>query len=127
LVLPGSILHADYAEPLLSALRSGHGETQLIRIRKRVFAEVQERTVILLVDRTAANREGLVPRQLADIEQLRRSLKAQRNARSVRRNSPVKLRPKNRVARTTRDSLNGSRLPWRLTRDEARLYEQVCA
>jgi adenine-specific DNA methylase len=127
LVLPGSILHADYAEPLLSALRSGHGETQLIRIRKRVFAEVQERTVILLVDRTAANREGLVPRQLADIEQLRRSLKAQRNARSVRRNSPVKLRPKNRVARTTRDSLNGSRLPWRLTRDEARLYELVCA
>lgn len=126
LVLPGSILHADYAEPLLSALRSGHGETQLIRIRRRVFTEVQERTVILLVDRTAANREGLVPRQLADIEQLRRSLKAQRRARTAQQNPPVKP-TLNGFTKPTRDGLRSSRLPWRLTQAEARLYEHVRA
>jgi adenine-specific DNA methylase len=126
LVLPGSILHADYAEPLLSALRSGHGETQLIRIRRRVFTEVQERTVILLVDRTAADREGLVPRQLADVEQLRRSLKAQRHARAARSDPPA--RPAlDGSAKPPRDGLRSSRLPWRLTREEARLYEQVRA
>lgn len=119
LVLPGSILQADYAEPLLSALRSGHGETQLIRIRRRVFTEVQERTVILLVDRTAPDREGLVPRQLADIEQLRRSLKAQRHARAARQDIPAKP--------TRRGGLRSSHLPWRLTRAEAQLYEQVRA
>jgi adenine-specific DNA-methyltransferase len=126
LVLPGSILHADYAEPLLSALRSGHGETQLIRIRRRVFTEVQERTVILLVDRTAADREGLVPRQLADTEQLRRSLKAQRHARAARQDPPAKP-VLNSSAKPTRGGLRSSRLPWRLTRAEAQLYEQVRA
>ena len=125
LVLPGSVLHADYAEPLLAALRSGRGETQLIRLRRRVFPQVQERTVILLVDRSAPDREELVPRQLADVEQLRRSLKVKR--RAVRPKADPRSKKTSRsTAKSQLNGLGDPQLPWRLTRDEARIYEQIC-
>lgn len=123
LVLPGSILHADYAGPLLSALGSGRGETQLIRIRKRVFPGVQERTVVLLVDRRGAARTALIPRQLADIAELGRALRAQRQARAIQ----VPHTPEAPLNKPTRSRLNDTRLPWRLSHKEAALYEEVCA
>lgn len=123
LVLPGSLLHADYAEPLLSALGSGRGETQLIRIRKRIFPGVQERTVVLLVDRRAATGTALIPRQLADIAALRRALRAQRKARAIR----VPESQGTPAANPTRSRLHDTHLPWRLSQKEAALYEEVCA
>lgn len=124
LVLPGSILHADYAEPLLSALGTGHGETQLIRIRKRVFSGVQERTVVLLVDRSKTSNAEWIPRQLADVAALGRALKGQRRARAAGTQSLSSQRTATRANRSRRDD---TRLPWRLSRKEAELYEGMCA
>lgn len=124
LVLPGSILHADYAEPLLSALGSGHGETQLIRIRKRVFSQVQERTVVLLVDRTKTSPREWIPRQLADVAELGRALKAQRRARATGRNLAGNPTTSRRIGG---NRLVDARLPWRLSSKEAELYEDMCS
>jgi adenine-specific DNA-methyltransferase len=50
ILLPGAVLHADYALPLLHALSEARGHVQLIRLRKRLFADALERTIVLLVD-----------------------------------------------------------------------------
>jgi hypothetical protein len=107
-------LHADYAKPLLNALASERGEVQLIRISERLFAGVQERTVVLLIDRTKPSGGSVVYRQIANLEGLRRALR----------------RPPRRPHATREDASNDNqnpRLPWRLTRAEAAVWEEICA
>jgi adenine-specific DNA-methyltransferase len=50
LVLPGSILHADYAAPVIDAWSRADRRVRMIRIQERQFSEVSERSVILLID-----------------------------------------------------------------------------
>ncbi len=111
LVLPGSVLHADYASPLLDALAREEGEVQLIRVRERLFPGVQERTVLLLIDRAAPNGKPVRYRSIADLKGLKRALGPGRHRR---RNGAGSLRRR-----------DDPRLPWRLKATEARIWEEV--
>jgi hypothetical protein len=110
LVLPGSVLHADYAEPLLDALAAKTGEVQLIRMSDRLFPGVQERTVLLLIDRAKSSGGKVIYRRIAGLDGLRRALG--RELQRPRRNG---------------EGLRDSRLPWRLNATEAKVWEEVCA
>lgn len=112
LVLPGSVLQADYAVPLLNALAADKGEVQLIRIGERLFPGVQERTVVLLIDRGSSSGGRVIYRRIADLPGLRRALR-----------NGSKGRPSAEASRGHR----GARLPWRLTSAEAAAWEEICA
>jgi len=111
LVLPGSVLHADYAKPLLEGI-AGEGEVQLVRVGARLFPGVQERTVVLLVDRAKAGATTIRYRKVADLNGLGRALRREQ-------------RPAGRRHTTLRS--DDPRLPWRLKSAEAKLWEEVCA
>ena len=49
-LLPGALLHAEYALPLLHAFSEVRGHVQLIRIQERLFEGAVERTIVLLID-----------------------------------------------------------------------------
>jgi adenine-specific DNA-methyltransferase len=109
LVLPGSVLQADYAKPLLNALAAERGEVQLIRIGERLFAGVQERTVLLLIDRARPGDGHVINRRTADLSGLARALSRQR-----------------KVSVKTARRRRASRLPPGLNRAEAELFETIC-
>jgi adenine-specific DNA-methyltransferase len=109
LVLPGSVLQADYAKPLLNALAAERGEVQLIRISERVFDGVQERTVLLLIDRARPGGGQVINRRTADLSGLARALGRQRKAGAM----AARRRPTSRVTPG-------------LNRAEAELFEAVC-
>jgi adenine-specific DNA-methyltransferase len=111
LVLPGSVLQAEYAAPLLDALASEKGEVQLIRISQRLFRGVQERTVLLLIDRGQPAGDQVVYRRIADLKGLARGLQ----------------QPRKRQARKVSQKREDYRLPWRLTAVQAAAWEEVCA
>ncbi|HEX3517951.1 MAG TPA: N-6 DNA methylase [Solirubrobacteraceae bacterium] len=113
LVLPGSVLHADYARPLLDALAAEEGEVQLIRISERLFPGVQERTVLLLIDRAKPSGGRVVYRRIAGLDGL---------ARALRNGSPGRVGGAS-ATRTHHDP----RLPWRLRSAEATVWEKACA
>jgi hypothetical protein len=71
LLLPGSVLHAGYADPVLEAVEALGAFTRLIRVRELLFPGVQERTVVLLIDR---GRRGAAVeyREVADLRGLRK-------------------------------------------------------
>ena len=50
LLLPGAVCFADYASEALDYVRKRAGRCTLARIRKRLFADAREDTVVLLVD-----------------------------------------------------------------------------
>lgn len=110
LVLPGSILHAEYAEPLFDALATEKGEVQLVRITKRLFPQVQERTVILLIDRGRPSGPPIY-RRIANLKGL----------------APALRQPLRRKARSAQRARHDPRLPWRLTSSQAAAWEEVCA
>jgi adenine-specific DNA-methyltransferase len=112
LVLPGSVLQADYAKPLLKALALDNGEVQLIRISERLFPGVQERTVLLLIDRARPTRNRVIHRSIADLTGLRPALKRRLRSASERGSG---------------GSSGITRLPWRLSTKEAAVWEQACA
>jgi adenine-specific DNA-methyltransferase len=128
LVLPGSALQADYAAPLLDALTADKGEVQLIRIGELLFADAQERTVVLLIDRTSAGVGKIKQRQRADVSSLRQALKykARRGSRRREHGGDGDLNPE---AARDQQASDGLRLtaPWGLTNPEADLYRSVCA
>lgn len=47
-IAPGSILHADYAEPVREALRAAFDDVHILLLESRVWSSVQENTVIVL-------------------------------------------------------------------------------
>jgi adenine-specific DNA methylase len=114
LVLPGSALQADYARPLLNALATDKGEVQLIRITERLFPGVQERTVLLLMDRGRPSGGRVVYRRIAGIDGLKRAL-----LRQTRQTRIAKVEP--------RAGLLDQQLLWRLTRAETAAWEEICA
>jgi adenine-specific DNA-methyltransferase len=114
LVLPGSVLHADYARPLLNALAADKGEVQLIRISERLFPGVQERTVLLLIDRAKPSGGRVIYRRIANLDGLKLALLREPPRRSLK---PTE------ADRGHQDS----RLPWRLTAAEAAVWEKICA
>jgi adenine-specific DNA-methyltransferase len=69
LLLPGAVLHAEYALPLLHALSVASGRVRLIRVQQRLFEEVSERTVVLLIDGRGSS-SGVEYREVADIAEL---------------------------------------------------------
>jgi adenine-specific DNA-methyltransferase len=116
LVLPGSVLQADYARPLLNALATDKGEVQLIRVTERLFPGVQERTVLLLMDRGKNSGGRVVYRRIADLAGLKRAL--------------MRQAPSSRSRPSERKSRSGSReqrLPWRLTRAETSVWDELSA
>jgi adenine-specific DNA-methyltransferase len=114
LVLPGSVLHADYAKPLLEALAKEEGEVQLVRIGERLFAGVQERTVLLLIDRAKPRGGPVIYRSIANLRGLGPALKRP----PLRRNS---------AEFEAGEERQDPRLPWRLKVEEAKLWEAICA
>ena len=111
LVLPGSVLHADYARPLLGALATDEGETQLLRIGERLFPRVQERTVVLLLDRSRRSGRTVIHRRIASLDGLGAALKRAPNSR----------RSTHAAVESPRDAAVG----WRLTRRESALWQEV--
>lgn len=48
MVLPGTFLHADYARSVIKYLEDSYGSLHLVHVRKRLFDDAQEETVIIL-------------------------------------------------------------------------------
>ena len=86
LVLPGAVLHAEYALPLLHALSEARGRVRLIRVQQRLFEEASERTVILLIDGRRP-RAGVDYREVADVKELDAVLEGRRAGSSGWRSS----------------------------------------
>ena len=112
-MLPGSVVQADYARPLLNAFAADKGEVQIVRVSERLFPGVQERTVILLIDRAKASGGRVIYRRIANLDGLKRALL---------RESP---RPSNRTHREAGNSRD-TRLPWQLTAAEALIWDKIC-
>jgi adenine-specific DNA methylase len=114
LVLPGSVLQADYARPLLDALAREEGEVQLVRIGQRLFEGVQERTVLLLIDRSRPGGDPVIHRSIANLKGLGEALKRRPKARSSKQ------------AERAGDS-EAFRSRWGLSAKEAAEWEEACA
>jgi adenine-specific DNA-methyltransferase len=78
LLLPGAVLHAEYALPLLHALSEARGRVRLIRVQQRLFEQVSERTVVLLIDGRHAS-PGVDYREVADAKELEAVLGSKRS------------------------------------------------
>jgi hypothetical protein len=118
-LLPGSVLHADYALPVIHALAAGSGHSTLIRVQRHLFPDVVERTVVLLLDRGVAGAGEVEYREVADIEALRLVLAADagRGRRRLRR-------PTMAVAT---DQRLATRLRWHLRTADTNVFSDVCA
>jgi len=55
LVLPGSLIHADYACTVRKALQDAFGKVTAIFLQERVFADAEEESVLVLAERRAEN------------------------------------------------------------------------
>ena len=115
LVLPGSVLQADYAKPLLEALAREEGEVQLVRIGERLFHRVQERTVLLLIDRSRPGGDPVIYRSIANLKGLGEALKRRPRGRFAAR------------ANSATEELGRAGLPWPLSTKEAATWEEACA
>lgn len=69
LLLPGAVLHAEYALPLLHKLSEAGGRVRLIRIQRRLFEDAAERTVVLLIDGRHAS-IGVDYCEVSDVKEL---------------------------------------------------------
>jgi hypothetical protein len=120
LLLPGAVLHAEYALPLLHTLSAARGRVRLIRVQQRLFEEVAERTVVLLID-GRRNSSGVEYREVADIAELTAVLGGKKGGSSGWRSS---------------DALDGTavadpalrlrtRLRWFVSQDVADIWDRV--
>lgn len=120
LLLPGAVLHAEYALPLLHALSKARGRVRLIRVQQRLFEEVSERTVVLLIDGRRAG-AGVDYREVADVGELDAVLEGRRAGSNGWRSS---------------DTLKGdavtdpalrlrTRLRWFVSQDVSDIWERV--
>ncbi len=74
LLLPTSVLHADYALPVLEALGADGRRSRLIRIQRHQFRDAVERTVVLLLEETNGPGEVAYD-EVSDLDGLRRYLR----------------------------------------------------
>jgi adenine-specific DNA methylase len=70
LLLPGSALHADYAQPVLRHLADKFGEVLLVRIGERVFDDAQEETVVLLASRAGERSDNVRTQECRGLKEL---------------------------------------------------------
>lgn len=119
LLLPSSILHADYALPVLEALGMEGRRSRLIRVHEHQFPDVSERTVVLLVE----NAEGageVAYDEVQDLDAFRRYLR--RSSRwSVGSALECSERSYSAVARRK------TRMQWFLPPSVARLWDELTA
>jgi adenine-specific DNA-methyltransferase len=118
LLLPQSVLQAEYALPLLHAFAEGHGHTRLVRVQRHLFPEVSERTVVLLIDRARAGAGEVEYRETEDLASLRELLleKARRSR------LPLQVRADGALATQSRFK---SRLRWQLTSEESQVWDEL--
>lgn len=122
LLLPGAVLHAEYALPLLHALSEAHGRVRLIRVQQRLFEEVSERTVVLLIDGRRAS-AGVEYREVADVKELNAVLGGRRVGSSGWRSSDTL-----RGDAVTDPALRlRTRLRWFVNQDVADIWERATA
>ena len=84
LLLPGSVLHVGYADPVLEAVEELGAFTRLIRVGELLFPGVQERTVLLLIDR-ARRGTSIDYREVADLRGLRKLIDPAKRENSLGR------------------------------------------
>lgn len=121
-LLPGAVLHADYALPLLFKLSAARGRVRLVRIEARLFPDALERTVVLLVDGRHPE-TGVDYREARDIDGLTRLLaEPSKPAPSAR--TRVELAPDSVTSPKLRLQ---TRLRWFLSPASAKLWEEVVA
>jgi adenine-specific DNA-methyltransferase len=122
LILPGSVLHADYALPLIHAFGVGSGHSELIRVGERVFPGVLERTILLLIDRSREGAGEVAYREVDDVTGLQRALSASTSAGRRKGRRPAE--PAASADVNTRAKM---RVAWHLTPAEASAWERVTA
>jgi adenine-specific DNA-methyltransferase len=120
LLLPGSVLHADYALPVVHAFAAGSGHSTLIRVQRHLFPDVLERTVVLLLDRGVAGAGQVEYREVPDLDGLRLFLEADRDHRRRRRRSQV-------AAPAATDQRLATRVRWHLRADDSKLFSELAA
>lgn len=122
ILLPGAVLHADYALPLLHALSEARGRTRLVRIRERMFEDAVERTVVLLID-GHRRKPGVDYREVDDLPELQKVLSAAPSSRSGwRRSSTGAPDPAGSPATRLR-----TRLRWFVSHEVEAVWESVTA
>jgi hypothetical protein len=120
LVLPGSVLHADYAAPVIDAWARGERRVRLVRIGERLFEGVSERTVVLLVEQGQA-RCGVDFVDVADVPELSEVLEERSRVRSGWRRGVSASED----AGTSRGGRLQSRLRWFVDPAVATLWETL--
>lgn len=119
LVLPTSVLHADYALPVLEALGADGRRSRLIRLQQHQFPDVAERTVVLLME--AIDGPGEVAYdEVADLDGLRRHLR-RRSRWSV--GSPLEREERRYSAEARRKT----RMRWFVPPSVAELWREITA
>lgn len=73
-VLPGAILHAEYASTIRSTLTENFRSVVAIRIGERLFDDADEETVILLCDGKGGTTDHVLMSDVSDVAQLREVL-----------------------------------------------------
>jgi hypothetical protein len=122
LLLPGAVLHAEYALPLLHALSEARGRVRLIRVQQRLFEQVSERTVILLIDGRHAS-PGVDYREVADAKELEAVLGGKKSGSKGWRSS-ASIFGESVKAPTLRLQ---TRLRWFVSPDVVDVWERVTA
>jgi adenine-specific DNA-methyltransferase len=122
ILLPGAILHANYALPLLHALSEARGRARLIRIQQRLFDDVIERTVVLLID-GGCRQPGVDYREVEDLPELRSVLGEAPSSRRGWRSS-ASAAPEPTGSPTTRLR---TRLRWFVSQEVETVWASVTA
>jgi adenine-specific DNA-methyltransferase len=122
ILLPGAVLHADYALPLLHALSVARGRTRLIRIQRRLFDDTVERTVVLLID-GRRQQPGVDYREVDDLPELQRVLgESPGSHRGWRSSAAVAPEPASSPATRVR-----TRLRWFVSQEVGATWELATA
>ena len=117
LLLPESVLHAEYALPIIHAFSAGTGHSTLVRVQQHLFPGVLERTVVLLLDRSVAGAGEVEYREVADLDGLSRFLGADAKHRPPRRQEVA--------APASPDQRLATRLRWHLRSDDTSAFVEA--
>ena len=73
-LLPGAVLSAHYATPVLEHMKTCFGGLELVRLRERLFPDALEETVLLLGTDAGASTDSISYSEIADRDALRSHL-----------------------------------------------------
>jgi len=85
LLLPGAVLQADYAQPVLTKLQEIFEDVLLVRVRERIFDDAQEETVVLLASVASRKKQLGACRHaiVNDVSELEQLLKQEESKKTV--------------------------------------------